>query len=300
VRDLFAVDPARRTDIDDAIHSWPAESATGTVFIQPYQAAGNPTQVRKNRWDVFTTLIHEMMHKLSHPNFQATSNAIGGSAQKILTEGMADVMRHDLWDGPGQLVNRIGSPQLTGLRTTVEGGAFAYDPAVVQYHRDYDEVVSAGVIATRVGMANAKAAYFLGHTDLLGLGAGTRAGASLAGIASYSATESLNADLFVAAAGDTLATVRTMTNAAPGGIRNWASGAVIPPGGPIAAGQRLRIPGIRWARIVTGDTLESIAQQHHVTVAALITANRLPGGTPPSFTPVAGIRFLIPIHETLL
>jgi hypothetical protein len=85
----FALDPARRIDIDDAIHSWPAEAGTATVFIQPF-VDPDPAKRRPNRWDLFTTLLHEMMHKVAHPNFERAAQAIGGTAQKYMTEGFAD------------------------------------------------------------------------------------------------------------------------------------------------------------------------------------------------------------------
>jgi hypothetical protein len=302
VRNLFATDPANRSDIDDAIHGWPAE-ATGGVNIQPYQTTGTLATERRNRWDIFTTLLHEMMHILEHPNYRRTRDLIGGSAQEILKEGMPDVMRRDLWDGPGALQTRLATPALAPVRRQVEGGSYSYDPSVVHYHQDYGvmtearTIVYGGLGRPGVGIANAKAAFFLGHTEFLGLGAGTatQGGVSLVGTAGYSATESAEAEIIVVSAGDTYATIRARTNAPAGGILDTA-GKPVAAGAPLAAGTRLRVPGIRYVYSLQEDTLANIAQQNDVTVAALVQANNLPPGTPGTFRFAPGRRVLIPIH----
>jgi hypothetical protein len=303
VRNLIATDPANRADIDDTIHGWPAEASAG-VNIQPYQSVTVPEDARRNRWDLFTTLIHEMMHVTQHPNFERTYLLIGGDAQEILREGFADVMRHDLWDGPGALSTRLATPTLSPVRRQVEGGDYPYDPGVIQYHADYGnqyvkarEIVNGAGGNPGVGMNNAKAAFFLGHTELLGLGAGTATagGVSLAGVASYSPTGSAEAEIVVVGAGDTYASIQSKTNAPANGILN-AAGAPLAPGAALAPGTRLRIPGIRYVNAIQEDTLGSIATQHGVSVADLARANNLPAGTPSSHIFPAGFRVLIPIH----
>jgi hypothetical protein len=302
---LFVSDPANRADIDDTIHGWPAE-ATGGVNIQPYQSIPSAAHARRNRWDIFTTLIHEMMHVLQHPNYERTYLLIGGEATEILKEGMADVMRRDLWDGPGDLVSKLGTPAFKPVRTQVEGEEYPYDASVVQYHPDYDSIADAKKIVDGdgthpgVGIENAKAAFFTGHTELLGLGAGTSTfgGASLAGVANYSATESADAQIWVVSAGDTYESIRTRTNApAAGGILDAGTGAPIAAGAALAAGRRLRIPGIRYTYAIAEDTLGSIASQNGVDLAALVSANNLPPGTAAAFKFPAGTRILIPIHN---
>jgi hypothetical protein len=302
VRNKIATDPVNRTDIDDTIHGWPAE-ATGGVNIQPYVSGVSPRAMRINRWDLFTTLIHEMMHVLQHPNFKRTYTIIGGTAMEILKEGMADVMRHDLWDGPGQLEAKLSTPALAPVRRQVEGADLPYDKSVVKYHADYPdaypkarEIVDGAGGYKGVGIANAKAAFFLGHTELLGIGAGTAtSGGLLAGVGSWRTTESENAEVIVARAGDTETKIRTLTGAPAGGVRDATPpGAAIAAGAALAAGRRVRVPGIRHTYALNEDTLGSIAAQHGVTVADLVRANRLPPATPATDKPAAGTRLLIP------
>jgi hypothetical protein len=84
VRDLFANNPANHPDIDDAIHGWPAEAGSGTIFLDEYRQFANTTEERRVRWDIFTTAVHEILHVLAHPNYRAASTALGSTAQKYL------------------------------------------------------------------------------------------------------------------------------------------------------------------------------------------------------------------------
>jgi Domain of unknown function (DUF4157) len=305
VRDSFAIDPAKRADIDDTIHSYPAETSA-KVFVQPNVAVATPLEKRQKRWDLFTVLIHEMMHRVEHPNYRKARDTIGGDAQEILKEGMADVMRRDIWDPPGNLRARLGTGALAPMRAIVEGVAVPYAPAAIQYHQDYTDkypkakaIVFGGGGRPGVGIENAKVAFFMGHVELLGVGAGTATagGAPLAGVGMYSATEAADAELVVAVAGDTEATIRALAGAAAKGVRNATSGVVLPAGAPIVAGTKLRVKGIRWTYALADDTLGSIANQHALPLQALAKANRLPPLTPETFRFALGTRVLIPIHN---
>jgi len=296
VIDLFATDAANRTDIDDAIHGWPAE-ATGGVFIQPYVAASTPAQLRFARWDLFTTLIHEMMHILTHPNFEKTATAVGGTPQKYLMEGFADVMRHDLWDGSDGLKNKLATEEAAPLRERVEGGQYPYHASSIYYHPDYPEYKEAKDIVNIVGINNAKAAFFLGHTELLGIGQGTQSSVPLAGIGQFSNTDAAEKDILVSGPGDTTyRRLQERTNAAPGGILDDRDGRVLSEISIIKSGRRYRIAGIRWVTAIKNDTLASVAKQNNVTVSALAVANNLPANSLDSHTFVVGQRILIPIH----
>jgi LysM repeat protein len=297
VLQLFALDPANKTDIDDAIHSWPAEAGTGIVYIQPYAApAATTAQDRANRWDLYTTLIHEMMHKVAHPNFERTALAIGGTARKFLTEGFADLMRHDvLWEGPGKLKQRLATPAMAPVRLKVEGASYPYDPSVIVYHRDYDEIAEARQIAAHVGIENCKIAFFLGRTELLGIGSGTNSTTPLTNLAGWDPSDAPNADIYLVQAGDTVASIAAKTGVAAAGIQQQ-DGKPLPSAYAPKAGDRLKIPGIRYIRSIRGDTLGSLAVQNGVTAAAVAAANGFPAGSPDTTVVAAGRRILIPAH----
>ncbi|HET9647322.1 MAG TPA: hypothetical protein VFP34_03720 [Microlunatus sp.] len=268
--------------VDDAIHSWPAEAGTGTVFIQPYGDA-NPKQVRQQRWEVFTTLIHEFMHILEHPEFGKAASTVGGNGERILFEGFAELMRYDLWTGPGQLKARLGSAEMAPLREKVEGGKYPYDAGVVVDAGAYSERADAEAIAAKVGMANAKAAFLLGHVDKIGLG-------------TWKATDATGAETYVVGAGETEASIRAKTGAK---TMLDSAGKPVAAGAALAAGTAITIPGIRWVETIDGDTVDTVSRQHDVTPVALVAANNLAPATAPSHKFVSGTRLLIPVHAAV-
>ena len=297
VQNLIAVDPANRADIDDSIHSWPAE-ASGGIFIQPYQSGVSVDDDRTNRWDLFTVLIHEMMHDLAHENFVKTRDLIGGYAQEVLKEGFADVFRHELWDGPGNLEKKIPATAYEPVRVRVEGAKYPYKASVVKAHSYYGETADAQTIANKVGMPNAKAAYFLGHTELLGLGAGTASAAPLTNVAMYDPKHAAEKDTIVVSAGESYADIQARTNAPKNGILDSA-GKVVPSATPLAAGTKLRVPGIRYVIAISGETLGSIANQNAISIGNLAKANKLPAFTPETYPFPVGTLVLIPIHQAI-
>ena len=302
VRARLAADPALQADIDDTIHGWPAEASSG-INLGLLRDTSTEDKARWARWDIYTTLLHEMMHILQHPNYKRTYMLLPGTAQEILKEGMADVMRRDLWDGPGQLKKRLATSNHDATRARIEGGEYSYKEAVVNYHPDYDQIKDARKIVDGdgkrkgVGMANARAAFFLGHTDLLGIGEGTRgAAAALAGVANFRADDARDAEIVIAQPGDTLDAIRTRTRASATGIVDEKTGKPFAPGAAVPDGTRLRIPGIRYVYTVAEDSLSTIASQNMVAPALVAIANNLPAATPGGHTFPPGTRLLIPIH----
>jgi len=130
----------------------------------------------------------------------------------------------------------------------------------------------------------------------LGAGTITSSGAPLGNIATYKPTDSRDANVIVAAAGDTYAGLLAKTGASPGSLINDATGSVLPAGAAIVAGTRIRIAGIQWVSAIDGDTLGTLAQQHNVTVPALAAANGFAAGAAPAATLIGGTRVLIPVH----
>jgi hypothetical protein len=298
VRDIFVA--AHTPQIEAAVRGWPAVTYTtssgNVVDIQPYQVFASAADRRRYAWDLFTTLIHEMLHVVAHPNFTRTADLLGGLDAKYLKEGMDEVMRHELWDGEGALERRIASPELAPLRAQVEGAAFPYDATVVVPHGYYGEYAQARDIDTQVGRANTKAAYFLGHTELLGIGQGTATAHPLTGVAQYQLTDPAHEQEYVAAAGDTYASIQAKTNAPSGGILDSA-GRPLASGAAITAGTSLRIPGIRWVYAIANDTVGSVAAQNRVTTAELLEANGMTAATAPTQPFTVGTRILIPLHR---
>jgi hypothetical protein len=187
---------------------------------------------------------------------------------------------------------------MSGVREQVEGSSNDYNAALVPEPTYYDQIAQATEIDKQVGRPNSKAAYFTGHVELIGLGTGTRTERGpLAGVGMYEPTDDPDAQVIVAVAADTYANVLARTGASPGSLIDDATSVALPPAAPIAAGARIRVPGIRWVRAILHDTLGTVAQQHHVPVADLAKANGFPPTAPPATPLVVGTRVLIPIHK---
>jgi hypothetical protein len=289
---LFANDPANQAEIDATIHGWPALSEGSDVWIQRYRDVSTPHKLRTERWDIFTTLIHETIHKLAHPNFNATFTAFGGDAQMDLREGFADMMRRDLWDGPGGLAARVAHD--APLREKVEGGVYPYDPTVVYYHNDYPQLAEAQQIAHEVGMENCKAAFFLGRTELLGAGASSDTNTPLGNVARWTPADVADAEVYVAQLNDTVDRIALKCGVDPAAVTK-ADGSALPAGYAPAVNERLHVAGIRYLHAIRGDTLGSLASQNGVSVNAIAAANGLPADAT-RLVP-AGLRILIPARR---
>ena len=291
VLQLYALDPANRSDIDDAIHSWPAEAGTGTVFIQPF--ADPAADTRTIRWDLFTTLIHEMMHKVAHPNFERTAQAIGGSAQKYMTEGFADLMRHDLWDGAGGLRAPAGHARGRGAAAAGRGRDLPLrrveDRLPPGLQRDRagppdpaprrDGELQGGVLPRPHRAARHRRRH--GRDDV------ARRARGVADLRRHG-----RADLHVAGRGH--ARVDLGPHRRAGALAAAREPARHARRRRPRGGSRIAALGIRYVRAIQGDTLGTVARQNGVTVAALAAANGFPAAAPDSTALAAGRRLMIP------
>ncbi|MCR8557638.1 DUF4157 domain-containing protein [Mucilaginibacter sp. BJC16-A38] len=293
----IATDPALIPDIDTTVQSWPAEATNG-ININPYirDADADAAEKRKGRWDAFTTILHESIHLLAHPNFIATFTQMKDDTMQILKEGFNDMFRRELWSGPGNLFNRIATSAYDPKRKIIEGAALPYDASVVFYHTDYeDERDKAIKIRDAVGVDNVKAAYFLGHTELLGLGAGSHGVSdkgNLSGKGQYKTTDPDEESTVSTVAGETYAALSTRLNAPSGSISDAATGNSIAPGAA-ALPPKVKVTGIRHVTVITDDTLSSVADQNGVTSFDIIRANNL-GKTDVT----VGQHLIIPVHAS--
>jgi peptidoglycan hydrolase-like protein with peptidoglycan-binding domain len=267
-----------RDKVRQMIRAWPAEASTGTVFLQ----LRDPMyQTRVGMWLLFQTMIHEFMHLVTHPNYGRVADAIGGGARDILIEGMDDHMTMQVWD---DIRPRIATDD--SLRATVEG-PFHTSPVVAEdYEADseidqtvkgshYDSMGDADRIAEEVGEGNARAAFFMGHVEALGLGASSSGEQSLTGMAFWRADAGGEPDEYVVrAGGETLEQILEKTGA--GEVQDASGTTYDDPSHHFAAGETLQIPGLRWHTTIAEDTLGQVANQHGVTLEALERANGLP------------------------
>lgn len=281
---LMARDAGLIPDIDAWVNSWPAE-ATGGINIQPFL---NPANMVSQRWDTFTTIIHEFIHILAHPNFRRAIDALPNNAMEILKEGLDDVLRKELWEGDGNLKDRLKSSARASDRAIIEGGTFPLNASLIQNHSYYDNLGDAERITSRVGRRNVKLAYFLGQTEYLGIGTGSTlaTGASLAGNSFYDPTHRTEMDHVTVIPGETREQLLLRTNGRNiRDLRDNILGAATP------LPPTVRVHGVRHIYVHTDDSLTSIAVQNGVTPYEIMRANNM---TSTSLT--VGTRILIPRH----
>lgn len=286
-----------RAKVTQMIRAWPAEAGTGTVFLQLRDPG---YQDRVGMWSLFATLVHEFLHLVTHPNYDDAANAIGGGSRDILVEGMDEHMKTQVWNA---VRPRIASD--TSLRTTVEGPfattavtASDYDAGGTIDTRiqndHYDSMAGADQIASTVGEPNVRAAYFMGHVEAIGLGAGSASETPLTGLASWTPGGGGQPDTYlVPPGGETVAQVRERTGSTH--LEDAAGFVWVEPTHRFGAGETLTIPGLRWHTAIAQDTRAQVANQHGITQAALERANRLPPATPATRVP-AGTVLMVPVH----
>jgi hypothetical protein len=237
--------------------------------------AGADAVQRAGYWDTFQILMHEYLHAAAHGNF--AKDAGGGTQRHILIEGCADYFREKVWQ---DVEPRIKSD--AALRKRVEGGSYPYHAAVITLHPYYPSIAQAKALVTEMGAAghaNLAAAYFLGHTELIGL-TGSGWNASMAGQAGR---------LTVPAGGLTTADIATRTGLTEPALLAANAGMA---SGAVAAGTVVNVPGVTYHLVRAGESDSSIAGQHLIPVPALHAAN--PGVT---WAPLApGTNLLIPRH----
>lgn len=157
---------SRRDDLILIHKAWPAFASGGDVFIQRIQErdAGGKIDNAKGRdymWKQFQTIIHEYIHTLEHEDHVKYRSRL--DAQKggfTLREGVTDYFTKVVYN------NTVKTPT---LRKAVEGPF--HEPGVTHAVGDlttYGESENAERAAGIVGFDNMAAAFFLGHTELIG------------------------------------------------------------------------------------------------------------------------------------
>jgi Putative peptidoglycan binding domain len=292
------------------IRSYPAEVGTGTAFIglrsRSWLGEGTrsfePQARRRGMWDMLSGLMHEYIHQLAHPHYSEAAEAMGGRPRRVLIEGMCDHFRTQAWDAlmPRFLTDDALRAEVEGEHgRAADGTTLPLDPDVIVPHDTYDELADAQAIVQALGgdrraEANVRAAYFMGHVDLIGI-APTSAGEHPAGsLGTWHADDAATQDLYVVApGGETLGTVMERTGSTSVRDENGLGLAGLET--RLAGGTRLRVRGIRHVRSVLHDSRAQVASQNGVTQAALERANRWSHARGDTAIP-PGIRILIPAH----
>jgi hypothetical protein len=292
------------------IRTYAAEVSTGTAFIglrsRDWLGKGvrgfEPGAPRRAMWDLLSGMIHEYLHRLAHPHYTQTADAMGGRPRLVLIEGMCEYFRVQVWDA---LMPRFLSD--VALRTAIEGEhgvaadgtALPLDPSAIVPHDTYPEIADARAIVRTLGdddraETNVRAAYFMGHVDLIGI-APASAGEHPAGaLGTWHAEDATDQGVYIVApGGETLGTVMDRTGSTS--VREEDGLGHADRSTRFPSGHRLRVRGIRYVRSVLNDSRAQVASQNGISQDALERANRW--GHARGDTPVPpGIRVLIPAH----
>jgi hypothetical protein len=276
--DLIITDysAANKTELEVMDRGWPALTGGGIVELQPFEG-GTPDETRRILWRSFQTMIHEYLHTITHKNYADVATNIGGAQESILIEGGTSLFTDDVWKTifPAEISAN------SNLRANVEGTTMPFKPSVIPAISHYDQIAQARDIRSKVGDENMRAAYFAGHTELIGLGP------------TWTPTSGATSQTFtVPPAG--IATVADVANATGASAAGIAAANGIAATDAVTAGQQLTVPGIRVHIVLPGgtDTKTIIAQRNGVTETDLERAN--PGVNWSSLS--EGQRIIIPVH----
>ena len=132
----------------------------------PKAPGGMSDAERLRRWRNWEILVHEYIHTLAHPNFNAAAN------NRILTEGFCELFTKDVLLHGGGIASAKANTD-AGRRKEVEGGdvsgfeeRFVPDYSAGEYQQYLGH---AETIESTVGSDAVRAAFFLGHVEHIGL-----------------------------------------------------------------------------------------------------------------------------------
>lgn len=160
----WMADTTHRAHLLEVRRAWPGAQNGGNVFIQRWDR-GNDTENRRQFWDTFQTLIHEYLHTITHQNYSRRAQRLGRHREQIFTEGGTSYFDRCVWRTifPAEIASN------DSLRESIEGQRYRFDPSVIPPHRGYRQMGQFERIAQQVGEENARAAYFRGEVDRIGM-----------------------------------------------------------------------------------------------------------------------------------
>jgi hypothetical protein len=145
--------------------NWSGVQSGGNIFMQRWDM-GSTQANRQQFWRTFRTMIHEYLHKVTNRHYSDKARTLGRTREQIFTEGGTSYFDRNVWQTlyPQEISSNAQ------LRETVEGAPYPYDASVIGTWSGYTQVSQFEQIVSEVGEENARAAYFRGLTDRIGLG----------------------------------------------------------------------------------------------------------------------------------
>ncbi len=295
VRNLWLAQDDGRRKVNDLLRAWPlATNRVRTEVGLRYPGF----EGRAGMWDLFAGLMHECLHLVTHPNYRMTEMAIGGGGSDVLGEGMTDHWTMELWQAV-----RPSIAADAGLRATVEGPYLSPIPDPNEYAAGgdidsrvtghaYESTPQADAIVKTVTEPNARAAYFMGHVEALGLGPQTPSQDPLTGLASWSPDAHQPDEYMVPEGGQKVGEIKRLTGS--DNVSDRLGEPMDDPDEDVGGGERLWVPGLRWHTTIPEDTRGQVANQHGIAQADLERANKM-GHQDPGTPLPPGKTLMIPV-----
>ncbi|HKD84215.1 MAG TPA: hypothetical protein VKB58_05665 [Terriglobales bacterium] len=176
VADEITKDKDNVKNLNEIERGWGGKEDAGKIYVQLFKApdvtsgpeAGQNLPDRKFLWKLFQTLIHEYLHTLVHPKYDAyaTGKYGGDSSQwNTLIEGVDSLLDEIVWS------NVLPRVKDQALRDKVEGPDYSTLPAMTDDPEPpgrYPSYTQALKLVEVVGIRNLYAAYFLGDVTTIG------------------------------------------------------------------------------------------------------------------------------------
>lgn len=136
--------------------------AQGRIFVCPIVVAGR--SITQQRWNLTVTLFHELMHRLTHPDFQRAAAYV--EHDQLLIEGFTELIAVHMFTAFVELVR--SQPRVCAV---VLGADVPYEEPEDRVSGIGYGAAGAGAVrmAELLGMDNLLAAYFLGAVHLIGM-----------------------------------------------------------------------------------------------------------------------------------
>jgi peptidoglycan hydrolase-like protein with peptidoglycan-binding domain len=241
--------------------------------VKPNPDEPSPAERRK-RWHEWQILTHEYIHTLEHPGFGAAHKG-----RRVMFEGFCEMFTKEVLEAA---IPTAKADSDAALRGGVEGlnssgQLFSnFDPKLVP---DYDAGEYKGYMDNAEGVRTAlgasgeeavRAAFFMGHVELIGLKPNGKEEAPPA--------PGFGEQVTVPRGYTSVFSISILTGVPEGTI--LAANPGVPPKGPLPA--TMQVPGVRKHRVVAAsdesgakrvETREIIALQNGVSEAALQRAN---------------------------
>ena len=153
-------------DAETALTAGKAD-AKGNISMDTVERDHSDAAIRSRRWNQFTTLVHELCHRLQHDNYRKFKSRL---------EKKDPVAHNTYSEGVNEFMTRVALATVNlgdqRLRKQVEGSSYQQsdEPSAdvlsrSKYATPFD---LANKLVGTIGVNNLYAAYFLGQTDLLG------------------------------------------------------------------------------------------------------------------------------------